>query len=227
MKTPTLKRPPSLSREQHDALLMAGKIRLIMTLRKNGITDTATLAAIEQVPRELFVAEPFFDRAYDDQALPIASEQTISQPTIVAYMTQALQVEPKHVVLEIGTGSGYQAAILAVLARRVHTIERHRALFNEANARFESLKLRNITTHLGDGSRGWAHAAPYDRIMVTAASEDIPPALIQQLAPGGIMIIPLGDHVADQQLFKVTKSIEGVIDAEPLVDVRFVPLVGD
>lgn len=228
MKKPSLlKRPPSLTREQHDDLLTAGKIRLIMTLRKNGITDTATLAAIEQVPRERFVADPFFDRAYDDSALPIASEQTISQPTIVALMTQELKVEERHVVLEIGTGSGYQAAILSMLARRVHTIERHKPLFDEANARFETLKLRNITTHLGDGSRGWPHAAPYDRIMVTCASEDIPPALLQQLAPGGLMIIPLGDTVADQQLYRVTKSEAGEIDANPITAVRFVPLVGD
>ncbi len=225
------KRPPATSRrpdnkELADPLLTAGKIRLIMALRKNGITDTGVLAAIEQIPREAFVPEHFFAHAYDDQALPIALEQTISQPTTVALMTQALKLEPKHVVLEIGTGSGYQAAILAVLARRIHTIERHKPLLEEAVSRFEALKLRNITAHYGDGARGWPHAAPYDRIIVTAASEDIPPALLDQLAPDGIMIIPLGDHVADQELYRVTKTAEGV-SAEPLASVRFVPLVSE
>jgi protein-L-isoaspartate(D-aspartate) O-methyltransferase len=135
-------------------------------------------------------------------------------------------VEPKHVVLEIGTGSGYQAAILSVLARRVHTIERHKPLYDEAAGRFETLKLRNITAHLGDGAKGWPHAAPYDRIMVTAAAEDIPPLLLEQLAPGGIMVIPLGDTVADQQLYRVAKTTGGV-DAQPIADVRFVPLVSE
>ncbi len=224
------KRPQATSRTpskaMDDPLLIAGKIRLIMALRKNGITSTSVLAALEQIPREAFVPEAFATHAYDDQALPIACEQTISQPTTVAMMTQALELDAKHVVLEIGTGSGYQAAILAVLARRVHTIERHKPLMDEAVSRFDALKLRNITAHLGDGARGWAHAAPYDRIIVTAAAEDIPPALIEQLAVGGIMIIPLGDHVADQQLYRVTKTTEGV-SAEPLASVRFVPLVSD
>jgi protein-L-isoaspartate(D-aspartate) O-methyltransferase len=210
----------------HEPLLMAEKIRLIMKLRGSGITDTRVLAAIEQVPREMFVPRTFLTHAYEDKALPIAQEQTISQPYIVALMTQALQVEPKHVVLEIGTGSGYQAAILSVLARRVHTIERHKPLYDEAAGRFETLKLRNITAHLGDGAKGWPHAAPYDRIMVTAAAEDIPPLLLEQLAPGGIMVIPLGDTVADQQLYRVAKTTGGV-DAQPIADVRFVPLVSE
>lgn len=219
----TLRTP---AKEVADPLLTAGKIRLVMALRKNGITDTGVLAALEHIPREAFVPEQFFAHAYDDQPLPIDCEQTISQPTTVAMMTQALQLEPKHVVLEIGTGSGYQAAILAVLARRVHTIERHKPLHELAVSRFDALRLRNITAHLGDGARGWPHAAPYDRIIVTAASEDIPPALLEQLAVGGIMIIPLGDHVADQQLYRVTKTEAGV-SAEPLADVRFVPLVSE
>lgn len=219
----TSRRP---SKEVADPLLMAGKIRLIMALRKNGITDTAVLAALEHIPREAFVPGHFISHAYDDQPLPIDCEQTISQPTTVALMTQALQLDPKHVVLEIGTGSGYQAAILAVLARRVHTIERHKPLLDQAMARFDALKLRNITAHLGDGARGWPHAAPYDRIIVTAASEDIPSALLDQLSPDGIMIIPLGDHVADQQLYRVTKGAQGV-SAEPLAQVRFVPLISE
>lgn len=209
-----------------DEGLLADKIRLIMKLRKSGITDTAVLAAMEHVPRELFVPAPFARHAYDDQALPIAQEQTISQPTTVALMTQALALESRHVVLEIGTGSGYQAAILAMLARRVHTIERHRALHDEAIARFDTLKLRNITAHCADGSKGWTHAAPYDRIIVTAAAEDIPPVLYAQLAVGGIMIVPVGAHVAEQQLLKVTK-LDGDIMVEPLLSVRFVPLIAD
>lgn len=225
-----IKRPQVTSRtpakDMADPLLTAGKIRLIMALRKNGITDTSVLAALEHIPREAFVPEQFVAHAYDDQALPIDCEQTISQPTTVALMTQALQLDAKHVVLEIGTGSGYQAAILAVLARRVHTIERHKPLLDVAISRFDALKLRNITAHLGDGARGWPHAAPYDRIIVTAASEDIPKALLEQLAIGGIMIIPLGDHVADQQLYRVLKTEEGVT-AEPLTSVRFVPLVSE
>lgn len=206
----------------HD--LSAEKIRLIMKLRRIGVTDTRVLGAMETVPRELFVEPAFMDRAYDDNALPIAKEQTISQPSVVALMTQALKLEPRHIVLEVGTGSGYQAAILSQLARRVHTIEYHRELYIQANQRFESLRLRNITTHLGDGAKGWAHAAPYERIIVTCAAVEEPPALLEQLADGGIMIIPLGEHVADQELFAITRNGSEFI-TERLFPVRFVPLV--
>ena len=215
---------PALSQSMADAL-HAEKIRLIMKLRRSGITDTRVLGAIEQVPREQFVEEAFLDRAYDDNALPIAMEQTISQPSIVAMMTQALEVEPTHTVLEIGTGSGYQAAILSKLARRVHTIERHKPLAELSKARFEALKLRNITPHVGDGGKGWPHAAPYERIIVTCAAEEIPQALLQQLAIGGIMIVPVGPHVAAQELLKLTRVAEDEVRKETLVPVRFVPLV--
>lgn len=216
---------PALTNTQDD-WLAAEKIRLLMSLRKSGITDTRTLSAIEQVPREEFVEEAFRDRAYEDNALPIAMEQTISMPSIVAMMTQALDVKPTHCVLEIGTGSGYQAAVLARLARRVHTIERHKPLADLAAKRFEGMKLRNITAHVGDGSKGWPHAAPYERIIVTCAAETIPHGLLAQLAIGGVMIVPVGPHVADQQLLKLTRVAEDEVRKEVLAPVRFVPLVG-
>lgn len=216
---------PAISAAQ-EAALHADKIRLVMRLRKAGITDTRVLGAFEQVPREAFVDEAFLDRAYEDNALPIAMEQTISQPSVVALMTQALEVKPTHCVLEIGTGSGYQAAILARLARRVHSIERHAPLAAIAKARFEALKIRNITPHVGDGSKGWRHAAPYERILVTAAANEIPQALLHQLTIGGIMIVPVGPHVADQHLLKLTRVGEEEVRREVLAPVRFVPLVG-
>lgn len=200
------------------------KLRLLMQLRRNGITDTPTLSAIEQVPRHVFVNDAFAKRSYEDTALPIDKEQTISQPTIVALMTQLLALESRHMVLEIGTGSGYQAAVLAKIARRVHTIERHETLFDQANARFETLSLRNITTHLGDGSMGWPHAAPYERIIVTAAADDIPPTLVDQLAVGGLMVVPIGEDVGDQKLVRVFRHESG-IEVEEHEKVRFVPLV--
>lgn len=215
---------PSLSGTQ-DAWLASEKIRLLMALRKSGITDTRVLGAIEQVPREQFVEEAFRDRAYEDNALPIAMEQTISMPSIVAMMTQALDVDAGQCVLEIGTGSGYQAAVLAKLARRVHTIERHKPLAELARSRFETLKLRNITPHIGDGSKGWPHAAPYERILVTAAADVIPQALLAQLTIGGVMVVPVGPHVADQQLLKLTRTAEDEVRKEVIGPVRFVPLV--
>ena len=216
---------PALANTQDD-WLASEKIRLLMALRKSGITDTRVLGAVEQVPREQFVEEAFRDRAYEDNALPIAMEQTISMPSIVAMMTQALDVQPTQCVLEIGTGSGYQAAILAKLSRRVHTIERHKPLAELAKSRFEALKLRNITPHVGDGSKGWPHAAPFERIIVTAAADTIPQALLAQLTIGGIMIVPVGPHVADQQLLKLTRVAEDEVRKEVLAPVRFVPLVG-
>jgi len=217
---------PSLANTQ-DSWLAAEKIRLIMSLRKTGITDTRVLSAIEQIPREQFVEEQFRDRAYEDNALPIAMEQTISMPSIVAMMTQALDVSPTQSVLEIGTGSGYQAAILSKLARRVHTIERHKPLAELAKTRFESLRLRNITPHLGDGSKGWPHAAPFERIIVTAAADVIPQTLLAQLTIGGVMIVPVGPHVANQQLLKLTRVAEDEVRKEVLAPVRFVPLVAE
>ena len=210
-----------------EADLHSDKIRLIMRLRKQGITDMRTLGAIEQVPREAFVDKEFMAHAYDDHALPIAMEQTISMPSVVAMMTQALDVKPTHSVLEIGTGSGYQDAVLAKLCRRVHTIERHPQLAEIARGRFESLKLRNITTHVGDGSKGWVHSAPYERIIVTCAADEIPHTLLHQLAVGGVMIVPVGPHVASQQLLKLTRTSDEEVRKEVLAPVRFVPLVAD
>ncbi|MEX2200976.1 MAG: protein-L-isoaspartate(D-aspartate) O-methyltransferase, partial [Dongiaceae bacterium] len=154
--------------------LAARKIRLIMKLRRSGITNTAVLAAIERVPREAFVPQPFLDQAYEDRALPIGHGQTLSQPQVVAIMTQALDVKPTHRVLEIGTGSGYQAAVLSLLAQEVYTIERYAALLEEALKRIGELGLRNIRARVGDGNDGWPEAAPFDRIMLTAAAATIP-----------------------------------------------------
>lgn len=217
---------PVLHQTQED-WLEAEKIRLLMALRRAGIRDTPTLAAIEEIPREQFVDEPFRDRAYEDNALPIACEQTISMPSIVAMMTAALEVKPNHCVLEIGTGSGYQAAVLSRLARRVHTIERHKPLSELARARFESLRLRNIDCHVGDGSKGWPLAAPYERIIVTAAAHEIPQTLLAQLSVGGVMVVPVGPHVADQQLLRITRVAEDEARKEVIAPVRFVPLVGE
>lgn len=203
----------------------AQKIRLLMQLRRNGISDAQVLSAMEKVPRELFVSEAFADQVYEDRALPIDDEQTISQPTIVGLMTQALELNANSVVLEIGTGSGYQAAVLAHMCRRVHSIERHERLFELSKARFEQMKLRNITSHLGDGSKGWPHAAPYAHIIVTcAAFKDVPPALLEQLDEGGIMVIPIEQPDGQQVLYRIQRSGE-TYSKQPLCDVRFVPLV--
>lgn len=200
-------------------------IRLLMELRRLGVTDTPTLAAIEKVPRDLFVAPPFLDQAYENRALPIGRGQTVSQPLVVGLMTQALAVTDRMKVLEVGTGSGYQAAVLAQLCRRVYTIERHKPLLKEAEERFRRLRIHNITSKVGDGSRGWIEQAPFERIMVTAAAHDIPPVLVEQLAVGGIMVLPLGDaHALAQDLLKITKTPDG-LDIEHLGPVRFVPLV--
>ena len=167
-------------------------IALVMALRKQGITDACVLSAVERTPRELFVAEPFSHQAYDNTALPIACGQTISQPFVVAFATQALAVEPNMRVLEIGTGSGYQAAVLSPLCRKVYTIERHKPLLREAEARFQALRLENVVTKHGDGLQGWPEQAPFDRILLSASVEEVPPILIEQLKPGGILIAPVG-----------------------------------
>lgn len=202
----------------------ARKIRLIMELRRSGITDTRVLSAIERVPREAFVPEPFKDQAYENTALPIKLGQTISQPLVVASMSQALNVGERMKVLEIGTGSGYQAAVLAKLCRRLYTIERHGPLLAGAEQMFRDLRLHNITAIVADGSRGWPEQAPFDRIMVTAAAETIPEKLVDQLAEGGVMVLPLGAQGGEQDLLRVTK-IDGAIKEEKLFPVRFVPLV--
>ena len=200
------------------------RMEFMLTLRQRGISDKAVLRAMDQVPREHFVEARFADSAYADQAMPIACGQTISQPYVVAYMTEQLQVRPNHRVLEVGTGSGYQAAVLSRLAREVVTLERYRTLANSARARLRTLNYTNVEVLLGDGFGGEPMRAPYDRIIVTAAAESIPPALVAQLADGGIMVLPLGPHDGAQELLKLTKSGQG-IERESLIPVRFVPLL--
>lgn len=200
------------------------KMRFLYEVRSKGVTDDATLAAIETFDRADFITGHFAGRAYDDTPLPISCGQTISQPAIVGLMTQALDVSKRDKVLEIGTGSGYQAAILSRLARRVYSLDRHRQLVDEANARFTSLGLTNITAKHGDGSRGWPEQAPFDRILVTAAAEDPPSPLLAQLKVGGIMVLPVGQSDAVQRLIKVTRTENG-LDYEEFQEVRFVPLV--
>jgi len=198
--------------------------RLVMELRAEGITDNRVLGAVEKVPRELFVPVTFKARAYENVALPIGHGQTISQPYIVALMTQALEVGERHKVLEIGTGSGYQAAVLAKLCRRVLTIERHRALLKEAEARFAKLRLHNVTARFGDGTKGWPEHEYFDRILVTAAAPEIPANLLEHLADGGIMVAPVGHARRDQKLARLTRRGRE-FETEELCRVRFVPLV--
>jgi protein-L-isoaspartate(D-aspartate) O-methyltransferase len=200
------------------------QIGLIMQLRRRGIRDTRVLRAIEQVPRELFVDEAFADHAYQDIALPIECGQTISQPFVVAFMTERLELDPRHKVLEVGTGSGYQAAVLSHLCRRVYTVERWRELQKAAEQRLAQLKINNITTIIGDGWLGWPPQAPFDAIIVTAAALDAPAALLDQLKEGGRMIIPLGETRDAQSLVQIDKTEEGLVET-PLLPVRFVPLV--
>jgi protein-L-isoaspartate(D-aspartate) O-methyltransferase len=200
------------------------KIELIMALRNQGIRDQAILEAIERTPREMFLGPSFQPMAYADQALPIACGQTISQPYVVAFMTDRLKLNDRSKVLEIGTGSGYQTAILSPLCRRVYTIERYRTLAKEAEERFKALGLTNITQMVGDGYKGWPKQAPFDRIIVTAAAKEVPKELADQLAIGGIMIIPLEEGLMNQELVRVTRDEQGFAQ-ERLLPVRFVPLV--
>jgi protein-L-isoaspartate(D-aspartate) O-methyltransferase len=200
------------------------QIGLIMQLRRRGIRDTRVLRAIERVPRDLFVDESFAEHAYQDIALPIECGQTISQPYVVALMTEKLELDDRHKVLEIGTGSGYQAAVLSHLCRRVYTVERWRELQKAAERRFAQIGITNVTTIIGDGWLGWPPQAPFDRIIVTAAAPEAPQALIDQLKVGGRMIIPLGSSRDAQQLVQIDKTEEGLAET-PLLPVRFVPLV--
>ncbi len=205
----------------------ANAIRLIMALRRNGVNDTDVLSAIERMPRDFFVPQNFHDKAYEDTALPIGHGQTISQPLVVAMMTQELELNNRLTVLEIGTGSGYQAAILSQLCRRVYSIERLKPLLDVAQKRFDDLKIRNITAMHGDGYKGWPSVAPFDRIIVTAAaSHEPPPALMDQLAVGGIMILPVRLNALKEQLIKIRKTETGFTEL-PIMDVRFVPLVSE
>lgn len=199
-------------------------INLIMQLRKHGINDTRVLRAMELVPREAFVEQAFIDQAYADTALPLACGQTISQPYIVAFMTQSLGPEPGDTVLEIGTGSGYQAAVLSHLCRQVLTIERYKELQKGASKRFENLGIDNVITIIGDGWLGWPPQAPYDRIIVTAAAPEVPEALLEQLKVGGRMVLPLGETRETQHLVLIEKTKDG-LEYKELLPVRFVPLV--
>ncbi|MCB1335987.1 MAG: protein-L-isoaspartate(D-aspartate) O-methyltransferase [Maritimibacter sp.] len=200
------------------------KMQFLFHLRSKGVTDSRVLEAMEAIDRGAFVKGIFADRAYEDMPLPIASGQTISQPSVVGLMTQALEVTSKSKVLEVGTGSGYQAAILAKLARRVYTVDRHRALVMDSRKLFERLDLHNITAIAGDGSFGLPEQAPFDRIVLTAAAEDPPGPLLAQLAIGGIMVLPVGQSDAVQTLLKVRRLEDGY-DYEELMPVRFVPLL--
>jgi protein-L-isoaspartate(D-aspartate) O-methyltransferase len=200
------------------------KMRFLYAVRSKGVTDARVLTAMEKIDRGAFVKGIFAERAYEDVPLPIACGQTISQPSVVGLMTQALNVGPRDKVLEVGTGSGYQAAILSLLARRVYTVDRHRRLVREAEETFRTLGLANIVTRVADGSHGLPEQAPFDRIIVTAAAEDPPGPLLAQLREGGIMVVPVGqsDHV--QHLIKVTRTASGY-DYDELRAVRFVPLL--
>ncbi len=200
------------------------QMRFLFALRTRGVTDARVLTAMERVDRGAFVRGLFAERAYEDMPLPISCGQTISQPSVVGLMTQALNVQPRDTVLEIGTGSGYQAAILSQLARRVYTVDRHRRLVREAQDVFRDLGLVNITAFTADGSHGLPEQAPFDRIIVTAAAEDPPSPLLAQLKLGGIMVLPVGQSDTVQSLLKVTR-LESGYDYEELRPVRFVPLV--
>ncbi|MFD1912223.1 protein-L-isoaspartate(D-aspartate) O-methyltransferase [Halodurantibacterium flavum] len=199
-------------------------MRFLYGLRSAGVTDARVLTAMERIDRGAFVRGIFAERAYEDMPLPIACGQTISQPSVVGLMTQALQVNSRDKVLEIGTGSGYQAAILSQLARRVYTVDRHRRLVREASEVFQALSLANITALTADGSFGLPDQAPFDRIIVTAAAEDPPSPLLAQLRIGGIMVLPVGQSDTVQHLIKVTKTETG-LDYEEMRPVRFVPLL--
>ena len=200
------------------------KMQFLFALRSKGVTEARVLNAMEEVDRGPFIRGLFAQRAYEDMPLPIACGQTISQPSVVGLMTQALQVSPRDTVLEVGTGSGYQAAILSKLARRVYTVDRHARLVREARQLFDRLQLANITSLVGDGSFGLPDQAPFDRILVTAAAEDPPGPLLAQLKVGGIMVVPVGQSDAVQTLIRVHKTADG-LEYDELRPVRFVPLL--
>ncbi len=202
------------------------KIRLIMQLRSLGIYNTEVLSAIERTPREAFVPAAIRHQAYENKALPIGLEQTISQPFVVALMTQALDINERDKVLEIGTGSGYQATVLSHLCRRVYTIERHRPLLEMAERRFDELRIRNITAIAADGMKGWPEQAPFNRIMLTAAATHSPPQeLLNQLADGGVLVTPVQLNTGEQVLRRYRKESDDTFAIKDLCDVRFVPLL--
>ena len=200
------------------------RMEFLLGLRRRGIADQAVFRAMDEVPRAQFVAADSTEHAYADQALPIDCGQTISQPYVVAYMTEQLSVRPHHRVLEVGAGSGYQAAVLSRLAREVVSIERYRTLAEQARERLKALAYNNVEVVVGDGLAGVPGKAPFDRIIVTAAAEREPQTLIDQLADGGIMVLPIGPHHGAQHIIKLTKSQTG-LTREKLIAVRFVPLL--
>ena len=200
------------------------KMQLLFALRSKGVTDTAVLEVIEKIDRGLFVRGLFADRAYEDMPLPIECGQTISQPSVVGIMTQALRVSPRDKVLEVGTGSGYQSAVLSHLARRVYTVERYKTLVRSAQSLFVSLDISNVTCMYADGSHGLPDQAPFDRIIVTAAAEDPPGPLLAQLKIGGIMVLPVGQSSSLQTLLRVIKTENGY-EYEDIRPIRFVPLI--
>ena len=200
------------------------RVQLVLALRKAGITDSKVMAVMESIPRNIFLAPILVKHAYEDVALPIGFEQTLSQPGVVGIMTQALDVTDRMKVLEVGTGSGYQTVVLSRLVRRVYTIERHRELLEKAEKRFKELKISNITAKYGDGTFGWKAQEPFDRIMVTAASLDIPPILADQLSIGGIMVVPIGQTSDLQSILKVERTEDG-FETEEIREVSFVPLI--
>ncbi|MGE4371833.1 MAG: protein-L-isoaspartate(D-aspartate) O-methyltransferase [Xanthobacter sp.] len=202
----------------------AERMAFILELRQRGLRDASVLRAMEVVPRPLFVDPQFREHAYEDMALPISCGQGMSQPSLVAKMTEVLNITAEHTVLEVGTGSGYQAAVLAQLASRVVTVDRYRTLVSQAQARFEVLGLRNLVAYVGDGKLGQPARAPFDRIMVTASAEEIPPALIEQLRFGGVLVMPLGLPDEEQSLVRFVRQQSGNVSTE-IMKVRFVPLI--
>lgn len=198
--------------------------RLIETLRERGGLDDNVLAVMEQLPRHFFLDNAFADHAYEDKAFPIGNEQTISQPYTVAYQTTLLNVQKRDKILEIGTGSGYQAAILALLGARVYTVERQETLYHKANELLQELKVGNVRCFFRDGSNGLPEHAPFDKILATAGATEIPKALKEQLKIGGILIIPVGKKV--QQMYRVTRIGEAEWTEEVFADFRFVPFLG-
>jgi protein-L-isoaspartate(D-aspartate) O-methyltransferase len=200
------------------------RAKLILGLRSSGVTDAAVLKAIEDTPRQIFVPQLFQARAWEDSALPIACGQTISQPQIVGVMTQALQLQQRSRVLEIGTGSGYQTVVLAKIARYVYTVERYRTLLSDAEKRIKALGLLNVISRFGDGADGWPEQAPFDRVLVTAATPEDPVRLLAQLKPHGVLVAPVG-RGAVQSLRRYVGDGKGSFVKEELGDVRFVPLL--
>ena len=207
-----------------NAIGVNDQVSLVMALRKKGISDIEILRAMELVPREYFTHPAFKEQAYYDIALPIDCGQTISQPYIVAYMSEILAVDKTQKILEIGTGSGYQAAVLSHLGNRVFTIESHRELHAAAQHKFDELELDNIVTKVGDGYEGWSEQAPFDRIIVTAAAPEVPPPLLQQLALSGRLVMPIGENRDSQKITIIERTNNG-FEREQTLPVRFVPLV--